>query len=832
MRNPSISNEPVPSSPLLPWEFLLFFFILGCFGQAHPLAAAVGTGCLLWLVRSIPHRVGIVALLAMVLLGWGYTWFRLPSPPADTPPAGLLGTKVPVSGCVEDVKSRLGNRMYVYAEHVHIGDAQGGYDLPGILLMSVRNADTVPLPGQYFSGRVKIRPVRSLKNPGCWDGEVYWHRQGIYWRTYIDNPSTLAFTPQRATVLERLRTGLRATLLDAVSSRLGRGLLLALLLGDRSHIDHDLYSTLQAAGIVHTLALSGLHLGFMALFGWMVAWVIGKIHPGIYQRIPRPKLAVFFGIPLIMLYMWLGGFTPSLLRAGIMFFSWALLLLLNRSRVGIDGLCIALCLIIVWSPVAVFSISLQFSALAVAGIICLVPPIQRILHTWAGQSLLKKTCAYVFIIMVVSLVSNLAILPVQVWNFGAVAMHHYYNVVWIPLLGFVVLPLGFIGLLLASFPWVQGLGVGILQGVAWIVDRCFIWLTSIEHLGYLDTLQALRPGFWESLGFYFLLLLFLVTWRKTVPSVRRTVAFLGVGLAMLCMPALLASFERTGDTCRLLVMDTGMSQAVYMELPGGRRILVDGGGSWSRTFDMGRAVVTPVITRGQSPGLDGIFLTHSDCDHLRGLYYPLLSCRVGGFYSNGIYPKGTWDRRQLSAALEKSGVPVHTVGAGTHIGLGPRVGIEILHPHGDLGHISNNDRSLVLRVLVDGQARVLIPGDIEREGVASLLGTGVPLGADVLLLPHHGSGSSYCEELYDRVDPKVAIAAAGWRNRYGFPAKHVVSSLKRRGCMVLSTGDNGAVEVRWTEKSGEDMSVHAMRAEPGSAVLAPRWGTWGRWGKW
>jgi competence protein ComEC len=137
------------------------------------------------------------------------------------------------------------------------------------------------------------------------------------------------------------------------------------------------------------------------------------------------------------------------------------------------------------------------------------------------------------------------------------------------------------------------------------------------------------------------------------------------------------------------------------------------------------------------------------------------------------------------------------------------VEIEVLHPPENMSRLSSNDGSLVLRFLVDGKGMVLIPGDIEAEGMDLLLSQPVDLGADVLILPHHGSASSWSEDLYDRVDPRLAVAAAGWNNRYGFPATRVVESLEQRGVEVLTTGVEGAVQVRW--ENTRMVEVRSMR---------------------
>jgi competence protein ComEC len=797
------------SCSLLPWQQLLIFFILGCFATAYPVAAGAGGVFALMLMKSCGHtpRFGLIA--AVVCCGFIHAWVRIPHGHTPDRMTWDAGKQVVITGRIQDSRWRFSQQLYLIAREVQVDDGETIRALPGKLLISVHHADRAPLVGQRFEGRVRLRPVHSLKNPGCWDGKAYWGRKNILYRTYIGDLSRLTFEPRETGVFQSLRQALRQCILTRLPPGMGRALTLALLLGERSQLDNNLYDLLQRAGIVHSLALSGLHLGFMVVFGWVVARGMGWLCPSVYLVIPRPKLAVILDIPLVVFYMWIGGWTPSLLRAGLMFGSWGMLLLLNRTRVLLDGLFLAVLLIVLWSPREIFSLSLQFSVLAVVGIVLLIPPLEQRWSAWAGKGVGRKLVASTTMILMVSLVASLALLPVQAWNFGTLTLHQYYNIVWIPLLGFVLLPLGFTGLLLSMIPATDWLGTGTLLVVSQVMELWCQVLIWAREQGWLEMVQVVRPQWPSILGFYALGVIGIVVWKHKPGLGRLGTVTWGAALGLLVLPSLVTESSLIPRSTRLVVMDTGMSQAVYVELPGNRRVLVDGGGSWSRTFDMGKAVVTPVLTWGRPPRLDAVFLTHSDCDHLRGLIHPLTTCSVDAMYWNGRFPHNPWDRKLLEDVFTTREMAVHQVGAGRRIDMGDGVEIEVLHPPENMSRLSSNDGSLVLRFLVDGKGMVLIPGDIEAEGMDLLLSQPVDLGADVLILPHHGSASSWSEDLYDRVDPRLAVAAAGWNNRYGFPATRVVESLEQRGVEVLTTGVEGAVQVRW--ENTRMVEVRSMR---------------------
>ena len=812
-RNSEVVTRMKKEVGLLPWEVSLLFFVLGCLGYGYPVAAFTGLALLVCVVGMLGIRQNVGIVLMLGCLGFVYTFWRIPAVPE---PSDLLNPQKGfflVSGKVVKTAWRFKKQIYVYAGDVRSTGANGQeQSLHGLLLIAADKAEQAPLNGQRFHARIKIRSVHSLRNPGCWDGETYWHRKGVYWKAYVkDLKSSIIWEKQKPSVLEKLRRDLRGTVMTILPDGNGKGLLLALLLGDRSHLTYEMHAVLQHAGIVHSLALSGLHLGFVATFGWGAAWLLGFFFPRIYLHAPRPHLAALLAFPPVLLYMWLGGFSPSLQRAGIMLASWGALVLCNRGRVLIDGLFIAVLVIVFWQPAAVFSISLQFSVLAVTGIIFFVPPIQKRLQSWSkGKGYCRRLLAYCCVILTVSLAANLVILPIQVWNFGSITGHLYYNIVWLPALGFIVLPLGFAGLFLARLPFVGCLGHWILEAVNWFLENGYALLWKAQHDGFLQTLQVLRPHWTGLIGFYILLGLFLLVWKYRLDLQKKVVILLAVALCLVNWSFLSSCIKGMHKRFSVVVIDTGMSQAVYLSLPGGKRVLIDGGGSWSRDFDMGKAVIAPVLTWGMPPAIDAVFLTHGDCDHLRGLLYPLETCRIGKFYFNGLYPKNAWDRKRLVTVLEKENIPVQEVCAGQRLVLEKNVVMEVLHPGGDLKGLSNNDSSLVLRIVINGKGRVLVPGDIEKEGIDLLLAREHVLDSEVLILPHHGSRTSYSDALYGRVHPRLAIAAAGLNNRYGFPADSVTEALKAQGCPVLTTAACGAIECTW-ENDQNGMHIHTMR---------------------
>lgn len=749
------------------------------------------------------------------------------------------------------------------------------FRLDGRLVWTWQYAAFRPHPGERVGVRLRVKPVHGFANPGTWNSEEYWARRDVLYRGYtrgadaevtnVRGPSGIIARLFHAahTARDELRLRLQPRLTEP-DGGIGQdgGLLMALLFGDRYWLRGDTMSLVARAALAHSLALSGLHLGFMAALGWGLAWLAGQLRPSIYLRLPRPKLAVLCGTPLILLYVWLGGASPSLVRAALMFAFWGLLLLRGRERVLIDGLFAAVGLMLLVSPDAVHNLSLQLSVSAVASIAVLLPLLRpRVLAALdrlpgMGRRALARPVHGAATLLLVSLAVQIGALPVLVWTFGELPLNILPNVLWLPVLGFAVLPLGLCGLLCAALSLPPELTALPLSGALSILDGLLSALTRLDAAGLLPAPAMLRPA-WPAWIGYGAALLTLAGFRRELFSRRQGILLL-LALLLLVSPSLKAFFEEARNGVRLTALDVGQGQALVVETPSGRRGLIDGGGFFSLNFDVGDAIVAPALTVNRPPRLRAVAVTHPDLDHLRGTLYPLERFHVEEFIGNGQQPGGI-DAKRLPEALARSSAAPRIFRAGDILDLGDGVRLECLHPDADFALSGDNDASLVFRLTWRGRGLALLCGDIEKPGLRRLLagypeadlsdnartqpalpvsedmpaaspagqaddtvsgnapktasvpggpvetlrpGTAAPrpdkrLTADILILPHHGAASSRMPELYDRVRPRTALASCGFLNYWKFPSESVAQALKERGIRLMTTAESGAVTFHW-----------------------------------
>jgi len=790
-----------PLAGLLPWQSLFLAFCAGIFSFKYPVPSLTALGLLLFVDFSLRGRASRVPFLLFLLCagcGFGYTSLWTPAP-VEIPIWMTSRTAVRVTGTVDRVEPRIDGRFRILLREItcQVGERKEG--LPGKLAWTWRKPDVTPLEGQTVTAFMRVVPLHGFTNPGAWDFSWYWQRQGVFWRAWrVGQGRELVWGDGVRSSLGALKVRVRHLVAEHIPDTQGGAMVLALVTGDRSQIELETSAAMRAAGLAHTLALSGLHVGFVAAMGFALAWLIGRLSPDLLLLIPRPKLAVFCAAPLVAAYAWLGQPSPSLTRSAIMFGFWGVLLLQGRGRVLLDGLFFALVVIIFAYPLALYDLSLQMSALAVAGIGLMYPVIRRFFM--AGSYWGLTPLLWAAGVLGVSFCATTALLPLVSRTFGSFCPNILFNVIWLPTLGFIVMPMGILGTLLCTFSWTVPVGGSLLAGSSIVMNWLLSVLAMAGEYGLTPVFSVLRPLWPEMLGVCLLLLLALVAWSK-----RRFFPVLtAVGFLFMVWPHVAIMAADTEDVVKVTLLDVGQGQAVVVSVPGGHRWLIDGGAG-SRHFDFGEAVVAPTLTFGRPPRLDGVFMSHPDVDHSHGLPFILSRFDVGAFYGNGTLPRGRTGKRLRAAFEKKKLVPV-TLHAGQRLALGRDISLDVLHPALDYKNRHANERSLVLRLMRREHSLALIPGDVEENGIKAMMDSGVDLRADILVLPHHGSKSSLVPAFYGKISPFCAVCSSGYLNQYGFPHKEVVKAV---GVPVFATGRYGQVTAQWGR--GRDFSLRVAR---------------------
>lgn len=546
------------------------------------------------------------------------------------------------------------------------------------------------------------------------------------------------------------------------------GLAAALLLGDRTGIDYALNTAFKVSGISHVIAVSGLHVSI--LFG-MLYTVTGK----------KRVFSCLLGIPVLIAFAAVVGFTPSITRACIMQSLMLLATLADKEYDPPTALAFAVLAMLVVNPLTIVSVSFQLSAGCLVGIFLFSEKLRAYLAApgrlsiGKGRNILTKVKHWLASSVSVTLSATVVTTPLVAYYFGCVSLVGVLTnllVLWVISLIFygIVLCLGL------SLLWLGGAKL-----LAKAVSLPILFVTETSKLLSKLPMAALYTASsyvvaWL-VGLYILLAIFLLQ-KKKRPKLLLTCA-----AATLLLAQIFTWAEPLMDDVRLTVLDVGQGQCILLQSEG-KTYMVDCGGDNGETA--ADIAAETLLSQGVSR-LDGIILTHYDADHSGGIGYLLTRLRCDLLImpsiadANGV---GQTLEKQIRGTVRYIDQDVtFTFGACTMTIIGP------------YSYRSGNESSLCI-LFQREECDILITGDRGEMGELMLLHEHQLPQLDVLIAGHHGSATSTGEELLAATMPRLAIISVGEDNHYGHPSEAVLKRLEAIGCRVRRTDLEGTVVYR------------------------------------
>lgn len=572
----------------------------------------------------------------------------------------------------------------------------------------------------------------------------------------------------------------------------------ALILGNRSQMTHDLRQSFAETGMMHLLAISGLHVGILAMLLWMgCRWL----------RLSSLATSVVV-LTVIAAYAGLTYARPPVIRAAVFVCVVGLGRPWFRRSPLENTLAISALLILAWNPADLFDVGAQLSFLAVMGIISsnvfdmTGQPVRSVVNVvslarppnrfrkWLEKLGTEIKRGYV----VVSAVWVFT-LPLVIADFHLVSpVGLVMNVFLMPVI-ILVLWNGYLfvvcGLLL---PEVAPLLAWAFDGGLWllleIVDRAAD--VKLAHL-YLP-----GPPTWWLVGYY--LLLGAVMWFRGRRLVRRTgwialIAWTAAGLTIGLLPA-----QREGLRCTVLSVGHGCS--VLVEMPNGKTLLYDAG-SLQDGLRAEHIVEGALWERGRSR-IDALALSHADVDHFNAVPGLLDTVPVGGIYvARQFLDVSQKPVKELCHDASAADVPIKVIRQGDRLLIDDDVTVRILHPNAGDQFETDNANSLVMEIDYAGR-RILLTGDLEGPGLQQLLAR-PKRKVDVLLAPHHGSLKANPPAFAQWARPDYVVVSGGralhppaLQNSYGEHA-HILFT-REEGAVTVKIDPNGEIRVRGNDE--------------------------------
>ncbi len=541
------------------------------------------------------------------------------------------------------------------------------------------------------------------------------------------------------------------------------GFATALLLGDRTDIDYEINTAFKVSGIMHIIAVSGLHVTI--LFG-LIQLLTGR----------RRVLTSIIGIPIVLFFAAVAGFTPSVTRAAIMQILVMLALLFDREYDPFTALSFAALVILAVNPLAITSVSFQLSFGCMVGIFQFSEKIKAwLLHEKRLGKLPVKFAGWLGGSVAITLSAMVYTTPLVAIYFGAVSLVGVLTnllVLWVVTYVFygvmLVCVVGCISMAAASvLGWV----------IAWPIRYILLVAKDLSRLPLAAVYtESIYTVIW--MVFCYALLAVFLCMKK-----RRPLLFLSAAIVGLCLSLACAWSEPYLDECRVTALDVGQGQAVLLQSEG-KTFLVDCGNDYGE--DAADKVAETLLSQGVTC-LDGIIVSHFDADHVSGLPYlltrintkllllPFVQDEAGmGKMLEGMCPKSTqWVSDDLAITFDNTNLTVFA----------------------PLSYESGNESSMCVLFRTENCA-ILITGD-RNEKTEKLLLQRHDIGKlDVLVVGHHGAKTSTSETLLAATMPEYAIICVGRDNPYGHPTDAVLRRLEKYNCKIFRTDYHGTILFR------------------------------------
>ncbi|AKP47879.1 DNA internalization-related competence protein ComEC/Rec2 [Bacillus smithii] len=626
-----------------------------------------------------------------------------------------------------------------------------------------------------FSGKL-LEPSTS-RNENSFDYKTYLSDHQIYWIIEpIGNIRLDDCYYTKPTFLDRLQK-MRAQGIQLVMDQFPqemKAVAAALLFGDQSKADEELMTAYQKLGIIHLLAVSGLHVQLIA-----GAFFYLLIRLGVTR-----ETSAWILLFLLPLYAVMTGGSPPVVRSVLMTSFLLLASLTKRGWTSLDAIGASFMLVILYDPFLLYHIGLQLSYMVSVSLLLSSPLISRL------KSALGKSFA-------ITLISQASSIPLLLYHFYEISIISLAaNLFFVPFYSFLMMPLS-----LFSFLFLKVAG-GLpppVQTFSWLFGKINQFAEDCGNLPFA-TIVTGKPNEFFLFLYMGAVFFFFFLWEKYHSMIKASLLLAAVLVVhLMCL--------RMSPYGEVTFIDVGQGDSIFIHLPFHKgNYLIDTGGhlpfqrdEWqekSREFSVGRDILVPYLKSKGITEIDKLILTHGDYDHVGAATEIIPAVHIREIIITPGSEKDAIMKRIIRLAFQKQiKVTEGIEGQGWNTG---NFAFLFLSPD-DSFYEGNND-SLVLYAKIGG-LRWLFTGDLEKEGEAELVQQW-NLKADILKVGHHGSKTSTSPKFLEAVNPKIAVISVGVKNRYGHPHPEVIRLLEEQHINVFRTDLNGQITYKFYKEKG------------------------------
>ncbi len=616
-----------------------------------------------------------------------------------------------------------------------------------------------------FKGELKI--PESNTNPKLFNYNLYLKSKNIKYKSYIETRN-IEYMGRENSILLNLRNNFQIRVKDSFNHlNLRNSELLESMIVGNNIINEEDKDRFRDLGLAHILAISGLHISIIT--GFVILFLS-------FLKIDR-KLVNMISIFLIILYIYIVGYPPSILRAGISLIIYLISINIKKYSDSINNIFFLSFILSIYNPYIIYNLGFQLSIIASISIITIPRYIKRIYY-------LRKSA--ILDTIIINLSVQIGLLPIQIYYFNYINLISIIgNLLIIPIIS-LALPLGFILVFLGKN--LSILNHSLTQIINILLDGVFKLSEILSHIKLFE-LKFASPELFIIICYYiFLLIIFRIIRINFLPK-----SFVKIIVFFLLFTILLNTLTIIGDnSMKVDFIDVDQGDCILISYRN-KNFLIDTGGNVFKKFDIGKNIVIPYLEKHGINKLDIVFLTHFDYDHGKSLPDIMDVINI----DNIVIGYRDLENELYNEIIGKSkilNIPIKLLTKGDIVGIDDNIYFKILGPNiENINLQSKNDISLVIELNYYNR-KILFTGDIEERGEKEL--NNFLSKVDFLKIPHHGSKTSSSIKFLDIVKPSYGFIQVGKYNPYSHPNMEVLERYRDMGTIIYRTDLDGRISIK------------------------------------
>ena len=606
---------------------------------------------------------------------------------------------------------------------------------------------------EYLEQNLKLGDTVSIKGiltkpsnnsiPNAFNYKKYLYNNNIFWIINVEYIKKLSNS-------NNIFINIKQKIFDRINSIEHTGEYLnAFVLGNNKNINNNIKESYQANGISHLFAVSGMHV---SLLTGIIIFLLKKININEY-------ICYFIVILFLLFYMFLTNYTPSIMRAALLFILLAINRLCKFNIKTLNILLLTLVILLLINPFLIYNLGFQFS-FTISFFLILF------------NNLISNCNNYFPKLLMVSFIAFLASFPISIYNFYQFNIFSVIlNLIFVPLVSFIVFPLSLITFITPIFN-------PILNMLIILMENLSSFFSNIK----IFNLILAKPNIIIIFIYYLIIFFVLINFNK------KRYLFLLFGVILIHSNILLFN-----NKPYMVMIDVGQGDSILLVLPHNKgNILIDTGGKidyqkeeWmikSNNYSVSNDTSIPLFKSYGIKQLDYLVLSHGDYDHMGEAINLVNNFRV----EKVIFNCGEYNdlEKELIKVLNKKKIRYYSYIKELNIDNNK------LYFLNNKLYDNENDNSNVIYTELNNY-KFLFMGDAGIEVEEDLIEKYKLQDIDVLKVGHHGSKTSSGKEFINEINPKYSIISVGKNNRYGHPNKEVLDNLKES--KIYRTDKDGGV---------------------------------------